>query len=193
MFYCLWWHKITLKKLCKNKRRVHFFSCPLLTMTCSTTVEACCISIATLVMLRCYCVLLYLQCLSCCTVCMLTSYNTSFHRYVIVTTIFFLNHHLKNEGSCYSHTQISTFYVLVPSWKWSLPWGVIVFVYMQHICNTVASRALLCCQEQKCWHVKMKGSNDEIMWNAILMQQGNFIDIFLAWHVSDAYAHHQEH
>ena len=35
-----------------------------------------------------------------------------------------------------------------------------------------------------------KGST---MWNAILMQQGNFIDVFLAWHVSGTYAHHQEH
>ena len=31
------------------------------------------------------------------------------------------------------------------------------------------------------------------MWNANLMQQGNFIDIFLALHVSGAHAHHQEH
>jgi len=35
--------------------------------------------------------------------------------------------------------------------------------------------------------------DDEIMWNATLMQQGNFIDIFLARHVSGTYAHHQEH
>jgi hypothetical protein len=33
----------------------------------------------------------------------------------------------------------------------------------------------------------------EIMWNANLMQQGNFIDIFLPRHVSAKYAHHQEH
>ena len=33
----------------------------------------------------------------------------------------------------------------------------------------------------------------EIMWNANLMQQGNFIDMFLARHVSGTYAHHQEH
>jgi len=33
----------------------------------------------------------------------------------------------------------------------------------------------------------------EIMWNANLMQQGNFIDKFLAGHVSDTYTHHQEH
>jgi len=32
----------------------------------------------------------------------------------------------------------------------------------------------------------------EIMWNANLMQQGNFIDVFLARHVSGTYAHHQE-
>jgi len=31
------------------------------------------------------------------------------------------------------------------------------------------------------------------MWNAHLMQQGNFIDIFLAQHVSGTYAHHQEY
>ena len=33
----------------------------------------------------------------------------------------------------------------------------------------------------------------EIIRNAILMQQGNFIDVFLARHVSGTYAHHQEH
>jgi len=33
----------------------------------------------------------------------------------------------------------------------------------------------------------------EIMWNANLMQQCTFIDIFLAQHVSGTYAHHQEH
>jgi len=32
-----------------------------------------------------------------------------------------------------------------------------------------------------------------IMWNANLMQQDNFIDEFLARHVSGTYAHHQEH
>jgi len=33
----------------------------------------------------------------------------------------------------------------------------------------------------------------EIKWNANLMQQGNFIDVFLARHISVTYAHHQEH
>ena len=33
----------------------------------------------------------------------------------------------------------------------------------------------------------------EIMCNANMMQLGNFIDIFLARHVSGTYAHHQEH
>jgi len=33
----------------------------------------------------------------------------------------------------------------------------------------------------------------EITWNANLMQLGNFIDLFLARHVSGTYAHHQEH
>ena len=33
----------------------------------------------------------------------------------------------------------------------------------------------------------------EIMWNVNLMQQGNFINVFLARHVSGTYAHHQEH
>ena len=32
-----------------------------------------------------------------------------------------------------------------------------------------------------------------IIWNANLLQQGNFIDVFLARHVSGTYAHHQEH
>jgi len=34
---------------------------------------------------------------------------------------------------------------------------------------------------------------NEIMWNANLMQQADFIDMFLARHVSGTYAHHQEH
>ena len=33
----------------------------------------------------------------------------------------------------------------------------------------------------------------EIIWNANLMQQGNFNGVFLARHVSGTYAHHQEH
>jgi len=33
----------------------------------------------------------------------------------------------------------------------------------------------------------------EINRNANLMQLGNFIDVFLAQHVSGTYAHHQEH
>ena len=33
----------------------------------------------------------------------------------------------------------------------------------------------------------------EIMWNAILMEQGNFIGVFLARRVLGTYAHHQEH
>ena len=32
-----------------------------------------------------------------------------------------------------------------------------------------------------------------IIWNDNLMQQGNFINVFLAPHVSGTYAHHQEH
>ena len=33
----------------------------------------------------------------------------------------------------------------------------------------------------------------EIKRNANLMQLGNFIDVFLARHVSGTYVHHQEH
>jgi len=33
----------------------------------------------------------------------------------------------------------------------------------------------------------------EIKLNANLMQLGNFIDVFLARHVTGTYAHHQEH
>jgi len=35
--------------------------------------------------------------------------------------------------------------------------------------------------------------NLEIKWNASLMQLGNFIDVFLARHVSGTHGHHQEH
>jgi len=38
-----------------------------------------------------------------------------------------------------------------------------------------------------------KESCCKIKLNANLMQQGNFIDVFLARHVSGTYAHHQEH
>ena len=33
----------------------------------------------------------------------------------------------------------------------------------------------------------------EIIWNANLMQQGEFINVFVAQHVLGTYAHHQEH
>jgi len=36
-------------------------------------------------------------------------------------------------------------------------------------------------------------SDDEMTWNANLMQLSNFIDVFLSRHVSGTYAHHQEH
>jgi len=39
----------------------------------------------------------------------------------------------------------------------------------------------------------MIGSIYEIKWTANLMQLGNFIDVFLARHVSGTYAHRQEH
>ena len=35
--------------------------------------------------------------------------------------------------------------------------------------------------------------SDKILWNANLMQQGDFINVFLARHVSGTYDHHQEH
>ena len=35
--------------------------------------------------------------------------------------------------------------------------------------------------------------SDEIILNANLMQQGDFINVFLARHVLGTYAHHQEH
>ena len=40
--------------------------------------------------------------------------------------------------------------------------------------------------------ILMKHYN-EIIWNANLMQQGSFIIVFLARHVSSTYAHQQEH
>jgi len=39
----------------------------------------------------------------------------------------------------------------------------------------------------------MNGDKNEIKGNASLMQLGNFIDVFLAQHVSGTYAHRQEH
>jgi len=46
-----------------------------------------------------------------------------------------------------------------------------------------------CC----CWLHTHTSNYTEVKWNANLMQLGNFIDVFLAWHVSGTYAHHQEH
>jgi len=42
--------------------------------------------------------------------------------------------------------------------------------------------------EEKPWKTSV-----EIILNANLMQQGNFINVFLARRVSGTYAHHQEH
>jgi hypothetical protein len=36
-------------------------------------------------------------------------------------------------------------------------------------------------------------SKSEIIWNANLMQKGDFINVFLARHISGTYAHHHEH
>jgi len=47
---------------------------------------------------------------------------------------------------------------------------------------------------QKQWELQSVVLNQhEIKWNANLMQLGNFIDVFLARHVSGTYAHRQEH
>ena len=46
------------------------------------------------------------------------------------------------------------------------------------------------------WRFDVQEGNElmsyKIIWNANLMQQGNFVNVFLAWHVSGIYAHHQE-
>ena len=88
---------------------------------------------ATMVMLRCYCVMLYLQCLFCCTVYILTNYNMSFHCYAVAsrdtaTTVFTqifdhsfsLIHHLKNE-LLQSHSKFNIFCVGVfPKMKFGM-------------------------------------------------------------------------
>ena len=48
------------------------------------------------------------------------------------------------------------------------------------------------CQILSCDTIVANERHD-LIWNANLMQQGNFINVFLARHVSDIYAHHQEH
>ena len=63
--------------------------------------------------------------------------------------------------------------------------------------NTEArSPSHFCCR--KTINIKLEGClivhlPHEIIWNANLMQQDNFINVFLARHVSGIYAHHQEH
>jgi len=74
-----------------------------------------------------------------------------------------------------------------------------VFIY--HCCNFCSSGvATFCWRPERIitWPPLTEVTNlnkitFEIKWNANLMQQGNFIDVFLARHVSGAYAHHQEH
>jgi len=44
-----------------------------------------------------------------------------------------------------------------------------------------------------CFKVLSNEDYSEIMWNAKLIEKGDFIGVFLAWHVSGTYAHHHEH
>ena len=64
--------------------------------------------------------------------------------------------------------------------------------------NDMLSVAFSCCVSAQNINCKLEGCltvhlPHEIKWNANLMQQGNFTDVFLARHVSGTYAHHQEH
>ena len=43
------------------------------------------------------------------------------------------------------------------------------------------------------WRCIETKERSEIIWNANLAQQGNFVNVFSARHVSGIYAHHQEH
>ena len=56
--------------------------------------------------------------------------------------------------------------------------------------NIVSWRQEVFCRLEGCLTVHLP---HEIIWNANLMQQGNFIDVVLAQHVSATYAHHQLH
>jgi len=63
-----------------------------------------------------------------------------------------------------------------------------MFLHMQGLLQM--SKVIFKRQYEGCLSVHLL---HEIMWNANLMQQGNFIDIFLARHVSGTYSHHQKH
>ena len=71
-------------------------------------------------------------------------------------------------------------------------------------CQAISSIMIFVRSFTKVYPAVQKGTTDswlwlnwlqysEIMWNTNLMQIGNFIDVFLARHVSGTYAHHQEH
>ena len=49
------------------------------------------------------------------------------------------------------------------------------------------------CDVSETAHILINDFQVEIKWNGNSMQLGNFIDVFLARHVSGTYAHHQEH
>ena len=79
-----------------------------------------------------------------------------------------------------------TDWVYVYNWGYSqsLKGSRVYYVYMQS--DMSRTQSVL----EGCLTVHLP---HEIIWNANLMQQGNFINVFWARHVSGTYAHHQEH
>ena len=59
--------------------------------------------------------------------------------------------------------------------------------------DRVTALITLHCRQPNSDLYQRKTKYHEIISNANLMQQGNFIDVFLARHVSGTHAHHQEH
>ena len=62
--------------------------------------------------------------------------------------------------------------------------------HLRWLCTELCVCTYRSCSFEGCLTVHLPR---EIIWNANLMQQGDFINVFLARRVSGTYAHHQEH
>jgi len=89
-------------------------------------------------------------------------------------------HTVKNSRITHMHKTYSYNYNNTNQWNTQFSKLILNFCCLLHVMNLLG-------------HEFVNALQYEIMWNANLMQRGNFIDVFLALHVSGTYAHHQEH
>ena len=93
------------------------------------------------------------------------------HNFIPVTL-----YSLHSKSVCSSYSILGSLYLVFISYrKRNLRWGHILSMLQPYRTNMKWTWSYV------------------IIWNANLMQQGNFIDVFLARHVSGTQARHQEH